>query len=83
MADSELLVHVFLDQVHGHVPRAFDHHLAIVLPGNRSQLAQGFELGELRLVVGVRSAARAEPIAEREADIVGGHDVADVAEVGI
>src|SRR5215813_13545489 len=31
MADRELLIHVLLDQVHGYMPRAFDHHLAIVV----------------------------------------------------
>ena len=57
-ADLELLVHVLLDQVHGHVARALDHHLHVVLPGDLRQLAQGVELGELRRVVGVGDASR-------------------------
>src|SRR5580700_6668861 len=33
-AGGQLLVHVLLDLVHGHVARALDHHLAILPPGD-------------------------------------------------
>src|SRR3712207_7442671 len=53
---SQLLlqVDVLLDLVHGHVPGPLDHHLHAVLPGDVGELAQRPQLGELRLVVGVR-----------------------------
>jgi len=43
--------------------RPFDHDLAVVLPGDRRQLAQGLQLRELRLVVrvGDRSGRRPSP----------------------
>ncbi len=82
-AHGQLLVHVFLDQVHRHVAGALDHGLHVVLPGDLGQLAQGFELAELRGVVGVGDAARAQAVAQREADVVGLHDLADVFEVRV
>ena len=63
----ELLVHVDLDLVHRHVAGAFDHHLAALLPGDLRQLAERFQFGELRAVVGVRDRAGAQAVAEREA----------------
>ena len=83
VADLELPVHVLLDQVHRHVAGPLDHHLAVVLPGDLRQLAERVELGELRLVVGVGDAAGAQAVAERERDVVGGHDLADLAEVRV
>ena len=38
-ADLELLVHIGLDLVHGHMAWAFNHHLDIMLPGNLGQFA--------------------------------------------
>ena len=59
---------------------ALDHHLDVVLPRDLGQLAQSVELGELRLVIGVGDAAGAEAVAEREGDVVGLHDLADLGE---
>ena len=83
MADGQLFVHVLLDEMHGHVPWSLDHHLTVVLPGNRGQLAQRFQFGKLRCVVGIGGRAGAQPIAEREADVIRRHDLADVAKMGI
>lgn len=53
----ELQVHVFLDEMHGYVARAFDHDLYIVLPGELREFAQGSEFGEvLSSVVAAASA---------------------------
>ena len=52
-----------------------------VLPGDLGQLAQGLQLGELGRVVGVGDAAGAQAVAQREGDVVGPHDLADVVEV--
>ena len=57
VADLELFVHVLLDQVHGHVAGAFYHHLAVMIPGLERQFTQGFEFGELRLVVRIGESA--------------------------
>ena len=76
----ELLVHVDLDLVHRHMAGAFDHDLAAFLPGDLRELAERFEFGELRAVVGVRDRAGTQAVAERERHIVFAHQVADVAE---
>jgi len=34
LTSLELLVHVLLDQVHGNMTRPFDHHLAVIIPGD-------------------------------------------------
>ena len=83
VADFELLGHVLLDQVHGHVAGALDHHLHVVLPGDLGQLAQRLQLGELGLVVGVGDAAGTQAVAQREGHVVGLHDLADVLEVRV
>ena len=49
----QLLVHVLLDHLQGHMARALDHHLHIVLPGNPGQLAQGLQFGELGGIIGI------------------------------
>jgi len=54
-----------------------------VLPGDLGQLAEGFQLAELRGVVGVGDRARTQAIAQREADVVGLHDFADFFEMGV
>ena len=76
----ELLLHVDLDLVHGHVAGTFDHHLAALVPGDLGELAQGLELGELGAVVGVGDRARPQAVAERERHVVFAHDVADLVE---
>ena len=55
VAPLELLVHVFLDQVHRDVARAFVHHLHTFGPGALGEFALHLEFGELRLVVGIRN----------------------------
>src|SRR5262245_30209876 len=62
----ELLFHVDLDQMHGDVPRSFDHDLHIVAPGNPGQLAQRFQLGKLCLIVRVRDRTWPEAVAQTE-----------------
>ena len=64
-------------------PGPFVHDLDVVLPGDARQLALGLQLGELRLVVGVGDRSRAQAVAEREADVVGAHDLADLAEARV
>ena len=70
-AGLQLLGHVDLDLVHGDMARPLDHHLAVVLPGDLGQLAERFEFGELRAVVGVGDAAGAQAVAEAEAHVIG------------
>ncbi len=77
----QLPVHVFLDELHGHMARAFDHGLHVVLPGDLREFAQGVELGELRFVVGIGNTARTQAVTQRERHVVGLHDVADILEV--
>ena len=77
---AELLVHVRLDLVHGHVAGALDHDLAALRPGHLRELAEGLELGELRRVVGVRDGSRTKAVAEGERDVVAAKDVAEVSE---
>src|SRR5450830_1787726 len=83
VAAFQLLVHVLLDQLHRHVARAFDHGLHVVLPGNFGQLAEGFQLAELRSVVGVGNRPRAQAVAKGEADVIGLHDFADFVEMRV
>ena len=83
VAPLQLLVHVLLDHVHGHVAGAFVHDLHAAFPGAGGQLALRLQFGELRLVVGVGDRTGPEAVADREADVVGGHDVADVVPVGV
>ena len=64
-------------------PGPFVHHLHVVLPGDAVQLTLGLQLGELRLVVGVGDRARPQTVAQRERHVVGAHDLADLAEVGV
>ena len=64
-------------------PGSFVHHLDVVLPGDARQLALRLQLGELRLVVRVGDRARTQAVAERERDVVGAHDLADLAEVRV
>mmetsp|Transcript_62125 Transcript_62125/g.171845 ORF Transcript_62125/g.171845 Transcript_62125/m.171845 type:complete len:551 (-) Transcript_62125:4169-5821(-) len=83
VAGLELLVHIGLNHVQGHMAGAFDHGLHIVLPCDLCQLAQGAQLGELGLVVGIGQAAGAQAVTQREGDVVGLHDLADLFEVRV
>ena len=66
VARFQLLGHVLVNQVHGHVPGAFDHHLHVVLPSDFGKLAQGFQFAELRFVVGIGNASRPQTVTQRE-----------------
>ena len=66
MAGGNLLFHVGLDEMHRHMPRAFDHGLDVVLPGNLGQLAQGFQLAELRFVVRIGNRTGTQAVAQAE-----------------
>ena len=79
----ELLVHVGLDHVHGHVTRAFDHHLHVVLPGDLGELTQGAQFTELGFIVGIGNGTGAQAIPETEGHVVGLHDLADVFEMSV
>ena len=82
-AGLELAGHVLPDQLHGNVTGALDHGLHVVLPGDLGQLAQGVQLRELGLVVGIGDGARPQPVAQAEGDVVGLHDLADFLEMGV
>ena len=49
----QLFFHIDLDQMHGHVTRALDHDLHVVLPGDFGEFSQGFQFRELGFVVGI------------------------------
>ena len=83
VAPLELLGHVFLDHVHRDVAGAFVHDLAALGPGTGGELALDFEFAELGFVIGIGDGAGAEAVADGEADIVGGADVADFIPVGV
>ena len=83
MTHAQLPLHVFLDQVHGHVTGTFDHHLAVVLPGLQSQLSQGLELRELRFVIRIGCGSGSQSVTERKGNVVGFHDFADLVEPGV
>ena len=83
VAPFELLGHVFLDHVHGDVSGAFVHDLDAFGPGALGEFALHFEFAELGFVIGVGDGAGAEAVADAEADVVGGHDVADVVPMGV
>ena len=61
----------------------FDHHLAIVLPGDLRQFAECFQFRQLRFIVGIGDRAGAQSVAQAEADVVALHDFANVLEMGI
>ncbi|KAG1535673.1 hypothetical protein G6F50_015245 [Rhizopus delemar] len=69
--------------LHRHVAGAFDHGLHVVPPGNLRQLAQRFQFAELRCIVGIGDAARAQAVAQREGHVVGLHDLADFLEMRV
>jgi hypothetical protein len=73
-APFELLGHVFLDHVHGHVARTFVHDLHAFGPRAAGEFALHFEFGELGFVVGVGNRAGAQAVADAEGDVVGGHN---------
>ena len=75
--------HVLGDAVQRDVAGALDHDLDVVAPRHLGELAQGAQLGELRLVVGIGDRARPQPVAQGEGDVVGGEDLAQLLEAGV
>ena len=63
MAVADLALHVLFDLMQGHVARAFDKGLNILLPSAQYQFAHGVELGKLGLVVSVSCTAGAQSVA--------------------
>ncbi len=62
----QLFGHVLLHPLQRHVAGAFNHHLNIVLPRFGGELAQGVQFAELRFIVGIGNAARAQAVAQRK-----------------
>ena len=83
VAQGQLLLHILLYQVHGHMAGAFDHGLHIVPPGDFGEFAQGLQLAELGGVVGIGDGAGAQAVAEGEGHIIGLHNLAYLLEAGI
>ena len=81
VTNVELFGDVLVDFMHGHMARTFDHHLTALVPGDFGQLAQGFQLGKLRFVIGVRNGTGAQAVAKAERYIIGAHNVANVLKV--
>ena len=59
MAPLDLLLHVFLNEVQGHVAGTLVHDLTALLPGAGGEFSLDFELGKLGVVVGVSNGAGA------------------------
>ena len=69
--------------MHGHVAWTFDHHLAVVLPRDLGQFTQRFEFGKLRFIIRVGNRAGTQAITQRERNVVGSQDFADVAKARV
>ena len=82
-APLELLGHVFLDEVHRHMTRAFVHDLDALCPCAAGEFALHLKLAELRLVVRVGNRAGTQAIANAKAHIIRSHDVTDVVPVRV
>ncbi len=83
VADLDLAAHVLLDLVQRHVAGALDHHLHVGGPRPPGELTEGLQLGELGGVVGIGDRPRTQPVAQREGHVVGGHELAQLVEVGV
>ena len=75
--------HVFFDALQRDMAWAFNHDLDIMLPRFGGQFAQGVQLGELGLVVGIGNAAGTQAVAEAERHVIGFHDFADFVEMRV
>ena len=64
VAPVQLLVHIFLDELHRHMAGPFDHHLHIVFPGDLGQLAQCLQLAQLGFVIGIPNRAGAQAVTQ-------------------
>ena len=83
LAVPQLQVHVLFDELHRDMARSFDHHLAVVAPGDVRKLAEGLQFGDLRLVVRIVDRTGTQAVAERERHVVRRHDLADVFKMRI
>ena len=83
VAPLELLGHVLFDHVHRDMARTLVHDLDPFGPGSLGELALNLEFAELGLVVGIGHGTGTEAVADGEADVVGGHDVADIIPVRV
>ena len=54
MTPLQLLLHVFLNEMHRHMTRPFVHHLYTTFPRPLGQVPLSLQLPELRLVVRIR-----------------------------
>ena len=78
MTPLQLLLHVFLNEVHGHMSRPLVHHLHAAFPGPFRQVSLRLQLPELRLIVRIRQGTRTQSVPDREANVIRGHDIANV-----
>ena len=78
VAFLQLALHVLANLLHGHMTRALDEGLHVLIPSTSNQLAHGVKLGKLGGIVGVGRTARAQTIAQRQGNIVLGNDIADI-----
>lgn len=77
MANVLFPLDIFANFMHRNVPRPFDHHLHIMLPGDFRQLAKRFQFGKLRLIVRIGDGAGAQAVAKGDRDIVLFQNLAD------
>ena len=78
VTDFELFVHIFFDEVHWNMSRAFYHDLYIVFPCDFGELSECFQFTELCFIVGVSNATWTKTIPERKGNIIGLHNRAYV-----
>ena len=83
MADLQLFVHVLFDQMHGNVPRAFNHGLHVVAPGDFGQFPERFQLAELRRVVGIGNTSRTQTVPKGKGHVILLHDFTDLFKMSI
>jgi len=78
VADLLGYFHIVLDLIEGDVSRAFDHDLTAVLLGSFGKVADCSQFSDLCLVGGVGDASWSEAVTKGEADIVFGHNRAQI-----
>ena len=78
MAEPALELHVELDLIKGDMTRTLDHDLDALGPGPLGQLAEGFQLRQLRGIAGIGETTWTQAVSQAEGDIVLPHDVTDV-----
>ena len=78
VAPLNLLLHVFLNQMHGHMTGPLIHHLATFGPSSFGQLPLNFQFRQLCVVVRVGNRTRSQSVTDRETHIVSGADVANL-----